>query len=153
MARSFSPKRRKNERQSVGRYVSRVCFLMQPDRESFAPHSFVRCTHTPGRASRASIGLSLTRTLFDIHRRNCSTRSSIKSCSISQTLSDERRRLSISSARAGLSASTVSGHNAPGRLLDICDVCLEFSIRQPPCLGRVAMNRKCAVLFRCFSKP
>src|SRR5439155_9720089 len=77
----------------------------------------------------------------EFHQGNCAIRSSIKSRSTSQYLSDDRRRLSISSASADSSASPVSGHNAPERLLDVCDLHLGFGIRQPPLFGRAFIKQ------------
>jgi hypothetical protein len=75
------------------------------------------------------------------HRPSCAIRSSIKSRSVPQHLSDDRRSLSISSASADSSASTVSGHNAPERLLDVCDLRLDFGIRQPLSPGRAFIKQ------------
>src|SRR5439155_16516229 len=67
------------------------------------------------------------------HRPIAATRSSIRSCSTSQNLSDDRRSLSVSSVRADSSSSVVSGRDVPERLLGLR---LAFDIRELVCLSR-----------------
>jgi len=57
-------------------------------------------------------------------------RSSIKSRSTSQNLSDESRSLSVSSTSADSSPSIISGRHASERLLDCGDLRLDFDARQ-----------------------
>jgi hypothetical protein len=57
-------------------------------------------------------------------------RSSIKSRSTSQYLSDDRRSLSVSSAWAESSPFMIFGDNPFERLLDGCDLLLDFDVRQ-----------------------
>lgn len=72
------------------------------------------------------------------HRPNAAIRSSIKSRSTSQSLSDDRRSLSVSSAWANSSSSIVSGHNIPERLLAFCGLHLDFDVRELVRLSRAA---------------
>ena len=65
-----------------------------------------------------------------------SKRSSIKSCSTSQYLSDDRRSLSVFSAWS--SSSIGSDHNAAAGLLDFCRVRLDFDVRERVRLGGLA---------------
>ena len=57
-------------------------------------------------------------------------RSSIKSRSTSQYLSDDRRSLSVSSAWAESSPFMIFGRNPSERLLACCDLRLDFDVRQ-----------------------
>lgn len=63
------------------------------------------------------------------HRPRAAMRSSIRSCSTSQYLSDDRTSLSISSVCANSASSIASGCNAPERLCDFCGLRLDFDVR------------------------
>jgi hypothetical protein len=63
-------------------------------------------------------------------------RSSIKSRSTSQNLSDESRSLSVSSVSVDSSPSITSGRHGSERLLDCRDLRLDFEVRQPVRPGR-----------------
>jgi len=62
-------------------------------------------------------------------------RSSIRSRSTSQYLSDDRRSLSISSAWADSLSSSVSGCNVSERLLNFRGVRFNFNVRHLACFG------------------
>jgi hypothetical protein len=73
-----------------------------------------------------------------------SIRSSIKSCSTSQYLSDDRRSLSVFSAWS--LSSIGSDHNAAERLLDFCRLRLDFDVRE-----RVRLGRRAPILSKEFN--
>jgi len=76
----------------------------------------------PPRAARLSRGSG--------QRLLATIRSSIRSRSTSQYLSDDRSSLSISSVWADSSSSIGSGHNASERLFDFCSVRPDFDFRE-----------------------
>src|SRR4029077_4792236 len=75
---------------------------------------------------------------WNAQRLLASRRSSIKSRSTSQNLSDESRSLSVSSVSADSSPSITSGCHGSERLLDCRDLRLDFDIRQRLCPRRAA---------------
>jgi hypothetical protein len=73
-----------------------------------------------------------------------SKRSSIKSCSTSQYLSDDRRSLSVFSVWS--SPSIGSDHNASERLLNFRRLRLDFDVRE-----RVRLGRRAPILSKEFN--
>ena len=83
-------------------------------------------------------------------RHRAARRSSIKSRSTSQYLSDDRRSLSVSSASTGLLPFMIFGRHSPERLLDGCDLRLDFDLPQLLCSFRafpIKNSPSCIPLF------
>ena len=83
-------------------------------------------------------------------RHRAARRSSIKSRSTSQYLSDDRRSLSVSSASPDLLPFMIFGRHSPERLLDGCDLRLDFDLSQLLCSFRafpINNSPSCILLF------